>query len=256
MDFSFFLILFNALMLGFRHGIDWDHIAAITDLMGTTSNIELNNGVISIGVQKYFLRLPFFYAAGHAAMVASLGLMSIFFASVITALQAGCQPLIERLVGLTLLLLGVWIFYSIFRATCNGHSFVPQSRWMLLWSFVRDRLGLNAVYGDKQRQPEAPVAFIIGLIHGIGAETVTQLTLFAAISGATSQTASVMMLALFIAGLLASNAVVAIVSGSGYICASLFRPLMIMTSALTGVFSCIVGFRLITGCSGHLLNLH
>src|ERR671913_1267672 len=30
-------ILFTGLLLGFRHGFDWDHIAAITDITSTTA---------------------------------------------------------------------------------------------------------------------------------------------------------------------------------------------------------------------------
>jgi len=30
-------LLVTALLLGFRHGIDWDHIAAITDITSTTA---------------------------------------------------------------------------------------------------------------------------------------------------------------------------------------------------------------------------
>src|SRR5581483_10164188 len=36
------LTLFGtALVLGIRHGIDWDHIAAITDIAGTTTSVEV-----------------------------------------------------------------------------------------------------------------------------------------------------------------------------------------------------------------------
>src|SRR5204863_3113959 len=33
-------LLITALVLGIRHGIDWDHIAAITDITSTTSAAE------------------------------------------------------------------------------------------------------------------------------------------------------------------------------------------------------------------------
>src|SRR5919204_85430 len=33
-------LLGAALALGMRHGIDWDHIAAITDITSTTTNVE------------------------------------------------------------------------------------------------------------------------------------------------------------------------------------------------------------------------
>ena len=33
-------LLTTALALGFRHGIDWDHIAAITDITSTTTTVD------------------------------------------------------------------------------------------------------------------------------------------------------------------------------------------------------------------------
>ena len=33
-------LLGSALVLGIRHGIDWDHIAAIADITSTTTNVE------------------------------------------------------------------------------------------------------------------------------------------------------------------------------------------------------------------------
>ena len=33
MGHELLIILMSSLLLGFRHGVDWDHIAAITDLV-------------------------------------------------------------------------------------------------------------------------------------------------------------------------------------------------------------------------------
>ncbi|HEY9759901.1 MAG TPA: hypothetical protein V6C97_32375 [Oculatellaceae cyanobacterium] len=255
MDLAFPLVLFNALILGFRHGIDWDHIAAITDLVGTTSNTTFNGGAISVGIPKNALRLPTFYAVGHAVMVFCLGLTAIFFATTIPVLQNSFEPVMGRVVGMTLFLLGGWIFYSAFRCARDGHQFAPQSRWMLLWKLLRTVFAARINNGEK-RQPEELVAFVIGLIHGIGAETATQIMLIAAVSGGTSHTASIMILSFFVLGLIVSNSVVAVVSCSGYMCASFFKPLTVMTSVLTGIFSCLVGLRLISGSGGHFLNIH
>src|SRR5437016_13644179 len=37
MDLSLVVLLLGMAALGFRHGFDWDHIAAITDITSTTS---------------------------------------------------------------------------------------------------------------------------------------------------------------------------------------------------------------------------
>ncbi|GAA3324909.1 hypothetical protein GCM10020331_054660 [Ectobacillus funiculus] len=46
-----FVIVFfmSSLLLGFRHGIDWDHIAAITDLVGVETKAKKGN-VLSYNV--------------------------------------------------------------------------------------------------------------------------------------------------------------------------------------------------------------
>ena len=54
-------LMVTALGLGFRHGIDWDHIAAITDLTGSQES------------GRRSMVLATFYALGHAAMVFALG---------------------------------------------------------------------------------------------------------------------------------------------------------------------------------------
>ena len=55
------LALLSAAILGFRHGFDYDHIAAITDITSVQTN------------RWQGMRLGLLYALGHAATVAILG---------------------------------------------------------------------------------------------------------------------------------------------------------------------------------------
>ena len=57
-------LFFTALGLGLRHGIDWDHIAAISDLTGSSETRR----------QGWWLSL--WYALGHAAAVFVLGIFA------------------------------------------------------------------------------------------------------------------------------------------------------------------------------------
>ena len=50
-----------AVVFGFRHGFDWDHIAALTDLTGSQAESRRSMGLATL------------YALGHAAMVMGLG---------------------------------------------------------------------------------------------------------------------------------------------------------------------------------------
>src|SRR2546423_7998369 len=94
--FEFGLVL-TALGLGFQHGIDWDHIAAITDI--TSSQEE----------RRQSLLLGTLYAAGHGLVVLLIGT---------AAIVAGRSPapsvghVMNRVGGATLLLLGVYVVDS------------------------------------------------------------------------------------------------------------------------------------------------
>ena len=58
------------------------------------------------------MRLGLLYALGHAATVAVLGSMVILFQ---LSLPHGMDRIAERLVGITLLVLGVYVLGSLFR---------------------------------------------------------------------------------------------------------------------------------------------
>src|ERR1700688_4985843 len=106
------LALLSAAILGFRHGFDYDHIAAISDITSVQTN------------RWRGMRLGLLYALGHAAMVALLGSAVIIFQ---LSLPHGIDRVAERLVGLTLLVLGVYVLASIF----SGNP-APRSRFHLL----------------------------------------------------------------------------------------------------------------------------
>src|SRR5207247_9858557 len=70
------------------------------------------------------------YALGHATVVVALGLLAIWAS---TLLPDWIDPIMERIVGVTLLILGVWVFYALWR---DGRSFRLRSRWMLFFSML------------------------------------------------------------------------------------------------------------------------
>src|SRR5438445_185612 len=109
----------TAFGFGFRHGIDWDHIAAITDI--TSSQDTTRRSIF----------LATLYAVGHAVVVFALGLAAIVLGQ---RLPAGVDATMERIVGATLLVLGAYVFYALIR---YGRDFWMRSRWMLVFSGVR-----------------------------------------------------------------------------------------------------------------------
>ena len=66
------------------------------------------------------------YTLGHGAVVFALGLAAVVFAE---RLPSGVDTVMERVVGATLLLLGVYVLVSLAR---HGREFRMRSRWMLV----------------------------------------------------------------------------------------------------------------------------
>src|SRR3989344_9066533 len=92
-----FLLFGTTLLLGLRHGIDWDHIAAITDITGSSSN------------SRQALILGTFYALGHGTVVIFLGLGAVMLG---VKLPDWVDTVMEPVVGVTLILLGLYLAFS------------------------------------------------------------------------------------------------------------------------------------------------
>ena len=281
--------------LGLRHGIDWDHLAAITDITSATVTTDETTresaharsslasaaalapqaGMLAIAAapgpsEMRVSRFPrgrmarvdtprreawrgFFlatmYALGHASLVVALGLLAIWFG---TLLPDWIDPLMGRIVGFTLLFLGVWIIYSLVR---HGRDFRLQSRWMVLialarsgWERLRSRITGKPVAHHHQTPQYGPgTAFGIGVLHGIGAETGSQALLLAGAVGATAQATGTALLLFFALGLLMSNSLIAAFSAFGFVSASTRRTIYVVVGVFAAVFSLIVGFLFLTG---------
>jgi high-affinity nickel-transport protein len=287
------VLLWTALVLGIRHGFDWDHIAAITDITSTSATADAGTeahqrqhelvghvhthghggeteirahdagpgaATASMAVgrsrglsrrtvvaeQRHAIALGTLYALGHAVVVAILG---------IAAIQLGAQlpdwidPIMGQVVGLTLLLLGVWVFISLYQYARYGTEFRLRSRWMLVfdslrygWRRLQARLhGHEHVAPVEMSAYGARTAFGVGMIHGVGAETATQALLIAGIGGAAGQGLGVPMLLAFICGLLISNTLVVVITASGFVASQLRQRLYLVVGVLAGAFSIVVG---------------
>jgi high-affinity nickel-transport protein len=249
-------LLVTAYGLGFRHGIDWDHIAAITDIAGSQEEGRHSMGLATL------------YAAGHAAVVLVLGVLAIAAGDLV---PASFDSAMERVVGVTLVALGVWVFVSLAR---QGRSFRMQSRWMLVFGWVRAMRRRVATadagtvlvdegedlahhphpHPHEHPMPEAPpggyggrTAFGVGMLHGVGAETPTQLVIFLTAAGAGGTATGVVTLVAFVAGLLSSNSLIALTASYGFLRASRSFTVYASVAAVTGVFSLVVGGLLLAG---------
>src|SRR3972149_5274471 len=68
------------------------------------------------------------YAAGHGTVVTALGLLALLAAEF---LPSWIDPVMERIVGVTLVLLAASLFYSLYRYFRGQGEFKLRSRWML-----------------------------------------------------------------------------------------------------------------------------
>src|ERR1700730_7689308 len=112
-------LIATAFAFGFRHGIDWDHIAALTDITGSQDNARSSMTFATL------------YALGHALVVFALGLAVIVLSA---HLPSSVDGVMTHFVGATLILLAAYVFFSVVR---HGRDFRMRSRWMLLFSGMR-----------------------------------------------------------------------------------------------------------------------
>ena len=220
----------TGLSLGLRHGVDWDHIAAITDVTGSQPT-RLRSLVMGT-----------LYASGHAVVILALGFTAIWFGSL---LPETVDPVMETIVGVTLVALGIWLFWSLIR---NRGDVALRSRWMLMYDLVRaarrrlpGRRGPEAVRARGSRAYGPATSASIGMIHGVGAETGTQALLLASAAGATSAASGSFLLIFFTVGLILSNTVITVGSTVGIIGARARRAVHIWLGVLIASFSLIVG---------------
>ena len=270
-------LLLTAFGFGFRHGIDWDHLAALTDITGTERT------------PRRSMVLATLYAAGHALVVLALGLVAVLLSS---ELPESVDATMEHLVGATLILFGAYVLVSLVR---RGRDFRMQSRWMLIIRGLRrvlyreqtvviehehehatseahDHRHVHVratttpaptpataphhshVHRHVASMPDDPFAtytrpavFGVGMLHGIGGETPTQVLVFAAAAGAGGRAGGVAVLVAFIVGLLASNTVIAVASTFGFVHATKRWPLYATISVVTAGFSLAVGALFLLG---------
>lgn len=232
MSFSMSLALLSCAVLGLRHGFDYDHLAAISDIVSVQERLPRS------------MILGLLYAVGHAATVAVLGIAVIIFQ---LSLPVGLARWAERMVGFTLIVLGIYVLGSILR---KPEAFPPKSRAaMLLHSFrwaawkLRAQLQLTAEAAPQFRTTNYGVrtVFCIGVIHGLGAETPSQLLIFLLAANLGGITKGLLGISMFLLGLLAMNTLMTAVA-AGVFGVSTARPKLLgAATLLTASYSLAVG---------------
>ena len=239
MNASLKLTLLSCAVLGFRHGFDYDHIAAITDITSVQKRVASS------------MRLGLAYALGHAAMIALLGGVVILFQ---LSLPQRFDSVAERLVGLTLIVLAIYVLGSL---VWGGTERLPPSRAALIMRGYRGmRRHLWPRAGDLAVETDAnytvPVAFGIGVIHGLGAETPSQLALFLLAANLGGATRGIAGMGMFLLGLLTMNTLMTASASGVFHGAALSPRVMRFFVGATAIYSFAVGCIFLLGASGRL----
>ncbi len=87
----------------------------------------------------------------------------------------------------------------------------------------------------------------VGLLHGIGAETPTQVLIFLAAAGAGGPGVGVAVLLVFILGLVLSNSIITVGSALGFLSASRNFAVYATVAVITAVFSLVLGALFVLG---------
>lgn len=266
---------------GLRHGIDLDHLAAISDITGSQEG------------RSRSILLATIYALGHAVVVLILGGLAVAAGR---RLPAGVDDLMEHVVGVSLLVLSAYVFYSLLR---YGRDFRLRSRWMMLFGAVRrtfrwltrqrsphvveiehshagdapghDHAALGgpgisasvspvATRTELRRHrhvvvaPDDPfltygigTAAAVGMIHGVGAETPTQVLLLVSAAGIGGTATGLILLAAFVAGLLVSNTAVAVGTTIGFERGRRAPAIYVTLALITATASAVMGALYVAG---------
>ena len=186
------------------------------------------------------------------------------------------ETFMERFVGATLVFLGIWVFVSLAR---HGSEFRLRSRWMLIFQWVHSMTARTRSWIRKRnaawthrREPvlvaagadratptvtdDVPFAnygvrtsFGVGMLHGIGAETPTQVLIFLAAADTGGRTIGLATLVVFVAGIVTMNSFIAVGSALGFMNAARSKTVYIATGVVIGVFSLGIGGLFLFGLS-------
>jgi high-affinity nickel-transport protein len=274
MDTKLIAALLACLLLGMRHGFDYDHLAAIADITAVQRN------------WKSGMRLGVTYALGHAFTVVALGVMVLVLH---LGLPERLDHWTEKLIGLTLILLGIGVVVGLLRRRPHKHQHVHDASVhthlhahelpaasehshtnVHVESRIAAAVNLFLWFGWWIRrffdpQLAAPKqfrwnysgrsVFVIGVIHGVGAETPSQLALFFIAANLGGTMHGLLGLGAFALGLVAMNTLMTATLGGAF-GTSGKRPVFYKLIGWTGaVYSLAIGVIFLFGLTNLLPQL-
>jgi high-affinity nickel-transport protein len=213
-------------------------MVAITDVASTQTRKK----------QAMFLTLS--YSLGHALAVISIGASIILLGISIPQIL---DELMGKVVGATLVILGIYIVYHL--AKKGQKEFRAATRFTIIANGI---LYVYSKVGSKLRAQTIPQrrvfengyanhsSFVVGMMHGIGAESPTQIAIFAMSLG-FGIILGVTALVVFVAGIIMSNVIFGIMVSTGFMQSLKSYKIYKYASIVSAATSLLVGSLMMIG---------
>lgn len=210
--------------LGLQHGIDWDHVAAISDVTSVQPTA------------REATRCGMLYALGHAATV---GLLGIAVIGLRQSVPEAFATWMQRVVGLTLILLGLYVFSALF----SGEG--PVSRGQAILALVHRLHHHHPTPATRDQRYGPKSSLSLGVLHGIGAETPTQLSMLLIAANLGGFGSGILGLLVFATAMFISNMALTTVTTSVFSVSRLSPALFRWVGVITAGYSLWIGIVLI-----------
>lgn len=224
---EFIMFAFLAIFIGMRHGMDGDHVAAIADMVGSEQR------------KKRQLTLGVMYALGHGMIVMVIGVLFIYIG---LQLPDTTKQILEMLVSFTLIVLGMFIIWTIVQQKKN-YEYKSRVRIVIeFFTSMANKLKSGTTHTHLSPTKLGAIgALIIGILHGIGVESPTQIAIISNAMGLDNITVALLQLTLFVVGLLIATIGITFCLSWGFMKARVKDRLFLLLGSVTGVYSLGLG---------------
>ncbi|MGW8246488.1 MAG: hypothetical protein ACWGOV_00130 [Acidiferrobacterales bacterium] len=168
------VLILAAILSGVIHAFDVDHLVAVATFSSAGSN------------RKNSIHFCAHWALGHGLMILALAML-VYFTGI--TFPTGFFEAAEALVGIVLIVLGIWVFRGIIRYLKTGQEYISSHQ-------------------NLRRKP-----FAIGTLHGVAGSAPI---LLAFLVDVRTPLLGLGLILLFVAGVFVSMIVVGLVLGSAF----------------------------------------
>lgn len=263
-------LLIAGALYGFRHGFDVDHLAAISDISASSLRRKnaLRLALLYVAGHALVVLALGFVAVGLGATIPD-AVDSAMTRVVGITLIALSVVLLYRVVryGSRARLRSRWMLVADGVRAVSRRLSRSRDVVVIEHSHPHDHAGLHGhdhpvdpapagggsvavathvhvhthVAADPLTAYGNLAAFGVGMVHGVGAETPTQMLLFASAAGAATALTGIGVVVAFVAGLVVANFIVSLVATTSLATPERWPRVYVAVAVLVAVFSLVIG---------------